>query len=65
MGRFPPPDACPDALLVLVFALIAALFVSGVIGRAVHASDAGCAAVIADAGFGISEIHLPATAARA
>ena len=44
--------------IVLVFVLIAALFVSGVIGRSFHAAGRGLNAVTADAGFGISEIHI-------
>jgi cell division protein FtsQ len=46
------------SLGVVLFALIAALFASGVIGRAIHGVNDTIDAVIADAGFGISEIHL-------
>jgi cell division protein FtsQ len=44
------------ALFLLV--LLAALFASGVIGRTAGRVNAGIAAVTADAGFGISEIHI-------
>lgn len=44
------------ALTVLV--LLAALLASGVIGRSVRAVGRGVDAVTADAGFGISEIHI-------
>jgi cell division protein FtsQ len=44
--------------VVLVFVLIAALFASGVIGRGFHAIGRGLDAITADAGFGISEIHI-------
>jgi cell division protein FtsQ len=43
---------------VLVLTLIAALFASGVIGRTVNAANAAINTVVADAGFGISEIHI-------
>lgn len=43
---------------LVFFAAIAALFASGAVGRAVHAVDRAIDAVVADAGFGISEIHL-------
>jgi len=46
------------SLGVVLFALIAALFASGVIGRTIHSVNETVDAVIADAGFGISEIHL-------
>jgi cell division protein FtsQ len=46
------------SLGVVLFALIAALFASGVIGRTIHGVNDTIDAVIADAGFGISEIHL-------
>ena len=44
--------------IVLVLVLIAALFASGVIGRGFRAIGRGLDAVTADAGFGISEIHI-------
>jgi cell division protein FtsQ len=59
LARFLPSRpmliAC-GALSVLV--LLAALFASGVIGRSVRAVGRGIDAVTADAGFGISEIHI-------
>jgi cell division protein FtsQ len=44
--------------LLLVLVLLGALFASGVIGRGVHAVGRGIDTVTADAGFGISEIHI-------
>jgi len=44
--------------VVLIFVLIAALFASGVIGRGFHSVGRGLDTVTADAGFGISEIHI-------
>ena len=44
--------------LAVVLALLAALFASGVIGRTTRAIDNGVSAVLANAGFGISEIHI-------
>jgi len=44
------------ALTVLV--LLGALFASGVIGRSVRAVNRGIDTITADAGFGISEIHI-------
>jgi cell division protein FtsQ len=43
---------------VLGLVLIAALLASGLVGRAVHGIGNGINAVTADAGFGISEIHI-------
>ena len=43
---------------VTVLVLLGALFASGVIGRTVRAVNRGINTVIADAGFGISEIHI-------
>ena len=60
-ARFAPIFRRPIVTLcgvVLVFVLIAALFASGVIGRGFHAMGRGLDAVTADAGFGISEIHI-------
>lgn len=51
----------PILLLTLglvIFAVIAALFASGTVGRAIHGIDRFADAVVEDAGFGISEIHL-------
>jgi cell division protein FtsQ len=44
--------------LLVVLVLLGALLASGVIGRGVHAVGRGAAIVSADAGFGISEIHI-------
>ncbi|HEX3755971.1 MAG TPA: FtsQ-type POTRA domain-containing protein [Rhizomicrobium sp.] len=41
-----------------VFALFAALLVGGYAGRGLHAVHNGIAALVADAGFGISDIHI-------
>lgn len=43
---------------LVLFALIAAIFISGAVGRAVHGVGDAADTVAADAGFGISEIHL-------
>ncbi len=61
MGRAGRMFRRPVLLLslgVVLFALIAALFASGVIGRTIHGVNDTIDTVIADAGFGISEIHL-------
>ncbi|HWA68318.1 MAG TPA: FtsQ-type POTRA domain-containing protein [Rhizomicrobium sp.] len=60
-GRFSilvhrPIVALCAGLTVLV--LIGALFASGVIGRTVRGVNRGIDAVVADAGFGIAEIHI-------
>lgn len=39
-------------------AFVLALFVGGYIGRAIHAVNAGVDTVVADAGFGITSVHL-------
>jgi cell division protein FtsQ len=44
--------------LLVVLVLLGALFASGVVGRSYHAVGRGISAVTADAGFGISEIHI-------
>jgi len=44
--------------VVLTLVLLGALFASGVIGRTFHAIGRGIDSVSADAGFGISEIHI-------
>lgn len=41
-----------------IFALVAALFVSGTVARAVRQVNGTMDALVADAGFGISEVHL-------
>ncbi len=43
---------------ILALVLLGALFASGVIGRSVHAVGRAIDTVSADAGFGISEIHI-------
>jgi cell division protein FtsQ len=57
LGVFRRPVLLMTVGLVL-FAAIAALFVSGTVGRAIHGVDRTLDAIVADAGFGISEIHL-------
>jgi cell division protein FtsQ len=44
--------------MLIVLVLLGALFASGVIGRSVHAVGRGIDTMTADAGFGISEIHI-------
>ena len=44
--------------VLMLFALIAALFVGGYVGRTVHTVNTATAAVFDDAGFGISKVHL-------
>jgi cell division protein FtsQ len=44
--------------LLVVLVLLGALFASGVIGRSYHAVGRGIDTMTADAGFGISEIHI-------
>lgn len=46
------------ALALVAFAFVAAFFVSGKAGRMVHAVGDTTDALVADAGFGISEVHL-------
>ena len=61
VARFAPIFRRPIFTLcgvVLVFVLIAALLASGVIGRGLRAIGRGLEVVTADAGFGISEIHI-------
>jgi cell division protein FtsQ len=43
---------------IIVLTALAALFASGVIGRTVHRAGATVDALVADAGFGISNLHL-------
>jgi cell division protein FtsQ len=57
LGIFRRPILLLTLGLVL-FAAIAALFASGMVGRAIHGVDDAIDTVMADAGFGISEIHL-------
>jgi cell division protein FtsQ len=44
--------------LLVLLVLLGALFASGVIGRSIHAVGRGIDTLTADAGFGISEIHI-------
>lgn len=46
------------SLGLLVFVMLAALFVSGAVGRGIHNVRRATDALVAQAGFGISEIHL-------
>ena len=48
--------------VLLLLVLIAALFVGGYVGRTVHAANATVDAVVGDAGFGISKVHLAGNA---
>jgi cell division protein FtsQ len=43
---------------LMLFVLVAGLFVGGFVGRTVHGVNAVAAAVLEDAGFGIGKIHL-------
>jgi cell division protein FtsQ len=43
---------------LVLFAMLAVLLVGGYFGRGLHAVHDGLAALIADAGFGISDIHI-------
>jgi len=43
---------------LIAAAFLAALFIGGYIGRAVNRVNAGVAALVDDAGFGISQVHL-------
>jgi cell division protein FtsQ len=47
---------------LIVAALVTALFVGGYVGRAIKSVEGGIDAVVADAGFGISEVHLAGNA---
>lgn len=58
LGRFFRRPILLMTLGLVIFAAIAALFASGTIGRAIHGVDRAVDATVADAGFGISEIHL-------
>jgi cell division protein FtsQ len=57
LGLFRRPVLLMSLGLVL-FAAIAALFVSGAVGRTIHGVGNSVDAMVAEAGFGISEIHL-------
>ena len=41
-----------------LFVVVASLFIGGYVGRTINGVNAGLDALVADAGFGISEIHL-------
>jgi cell division protein FtsQ len=58
VGRFFRRPILLMTLGLVIFAAIAALFASGIFGRAIHSVDRAIDATVADAGFGISEIHL-------
>ena len=58
LGLFARRPMIAVCTLVLVLVLLGALFASGVIGRSVHAVGRGIDTVTAEAGFGISEIHI-------
>lgn len=45
-------------LVIVVLTALAALFASGVIGRTIHRIETGFDSLLADAGFGISQVHL-------
>ncbi len=45
-------------LAILLLTVVATLFVGGYIGRSIANTEAAVSAVTADAGFGISEVHL-------
>jgi len=47
---------------LLTITLIAAILVSGVIGRTIHRIDNAVSSVVAQAGFGIAEVHLAGNA---
>lgn len=50
---------------IIVLTALAALFASGVIGRTVHRAGTTVDALVADAGFGISNLHLAGNARTA
>lgn len=58
MGRFLRHPILWMSLATLVFVILAALFVSGAIGRSIHNVGRAGDRLVAEAGFGISEIHL-------
>jgi cell division protein FtsQ len=57
-GRFLRHPILWMSMGVFVLVLLAALFVSGVIGRTIHNVHSATDRLVAEAGFGISEIHL-------
>jgi cell division protein FtsQ len=58
IGRFLRHPILWMSLATLVFVLLAVLFVSGAIGRTIHNVRRTTDRLVAEAGFGISEIHL-------
>jgi cell division protein FtsQ len=58
IGRFLRHPLLWMSLATLVFVVLAVLFVSGVIGRTIHDVRNTADGLLAEAGFGISEIHL-------
>lgn len=58
MGRFLRHPILWMSVATLAVVLLAALFVSGVIGRTIHNVSRTADRLVAEAGFGISEIHL-------
>ncbi len=58
VGRFLRHPILWMSLGLLVFVMLAALFVSGAVGRTIHNVRHATDRLVAEAGFGISEIHL-------
>jgi cell division protein FtsQ len=58
VGRFLRHPILWMSLGLLVFVMLAALFVSGAVGRTIHNVRGATDRLVAEAGFGISEIHL-------
>src|SRR6185312_6663622 len=58
MGRFLRHPILWMSMATMVVVLLAALFVSGAIGRTIHNVRRATDRLVAEAGFGISEIHL-------
>ena len=58
IGRFLRHPLLWMSLATLIFVVLAILFVSGVIGRTIHNVRHSVDQMVAEAGFGISEIHL-------
>lgn len=57
-GRFLRHPILWMSVGLLVFVLLAVLFVSGAVGSTIHDMRQGVGRLVAEAGFGISEIHL-------
>jgi len=58
VGRFLRHPILWMSMATLVFVVLAVLFVSGAIGRTIHNVRSAADRLVAEAGFGISEIHL-------